>query len=303
MVEIKQILFSEYLLSYFKIFPVSLSFLEQKNLNCKKGAVILLAVDNNIPIGMAFAWLDSSVKFSVYFISIISNVNGSIVEAALLEHCVYKALNYGAEIIEYHRTFPFEKCIPFDRINISINFVPLNHVFGYTLPLSKNNLYHFSDFWDKRGQRILQRLKHKGYTLYRLSEISNEILHKLYSEIGFSFPPKFDPRSCSGISDKYSSIVLKNNEPAAFCIVSLNTSKKEIIIEQLSEKNNLRNSGIFLLPLYHIFKLCLNNDFQYLSYYINVENNEMLGVQNHSFNFMKYIITDYCVYRYILPHN
>lgn len=247
--------------------------------------------------------MDSSVKFSVYFISIISNANGSIVEAVLLEHCVYTALKYGADIIEYHRTFPFEKCFPFDRINISKKFVQINHAFGYTLPLSQYNLYHFSDFWDKRGQRILQRLNHKGYTLNQISEVGKELLYKLYSEIGISFPQKFDPKSCSGISEKYSSIVLKNNEPAAFCIVSLNTSKKEIIIEQLSEKNNLRNNGIFLLTLYHIFKICLNNDFQYISYNINVENNAMLGVQNHSFNFMEYIITDYCVYRYILPHN
>lgn len=303
MIEIRQINFFEYLSLYYVKFPISLEFFGEKILSCKNSDVILLASDHDLPLGMAFACLEFSEKLSVYFISVSPNINCGAIESLLLEGCVFKARENGVCIIEYHRFFPIEKYFPLALDEVSRKFIPLNHVFSYLIPMSQNNLLLMREFWQEHGKKVLHRLNHRGYVLRQMSETDKKVMENLYSHIGNGFQKNFDPRMCSNISESLSSIALLNNEPVAFCIVSLDPKKREIRIEQLSEKDGYRKKGIFLMFLYHIYKLCVKENFKYISYQINTCNKTMLGLQEHSLNFMECIKNDYCVYRYILPQN
>ncbi len=303
MIEIKQINFFDYMLFYLEKFPISLRFINQKISSCREGGIILLAVDNNSPLGMAFGGLDSSEIFSIDHISIGSEMNCDEVENCLFESCVSVAQKKGAKIVKYHRIIQTQKSTPFCLKDTSKKIEPINHVFSYSLSMSQNNLRQLRDFWITRGKKILHRLNQRGYALRPMSKVDKEVAENLYLQIENGFNGGFDPKACGVISTRYNSVVLWNNNSVAVCIVSLDTLKSEIVIEQLFVKKEYRKKGVFLLLLFHVFTMCINEKIKYISYQINVGNNTMLNVQNNSLNFLECIKTDYCVYRYVLPQN
>ena len=300
MINIRRINFFEYLCFYSNAFHISLSFYSKKIVSCECGGIIFLLTDDDDPRGIAFAFKEKDV-FTVCLIS-ACNINDFDAEQLLLDRCILEASWLGAKAVEYYRHYA-QNIFRCESFLEGKGFARQSCVIEYKLPFDKI----YSEIWQPfcliRGNKILRRLKGKGYYLKSFGEASPEDLKRLYDMIGTYFPGELDPRSCSEISEDHSSIVFNKNGPVAFCIISL--KGKTITIEQLSSGFEHRNKGIFLLLLqYAVNKARAKDcDVKYMSFEVNQNNDIMFKILRKSFGFKEGYKIGYCVYRLALPQN
>lgn len=137
--------------------------------------IILLAIEHGNPVGMAFACKENK-GISIYLISVQASFEADRVEMQLLDRCISIAHEKGAEYVEYHRAFSVEDLWARRAVITEKGFEIQNHVCSFQFLFSKASIRRWQEFYEKRGERIIRRLKEKRYEIKPFMETDADYL-------------------------------------------------------------------------------------------------------------------------------
>ena len=277
LLEIKPIKYSEY--KEFAEFTTGMCDYFARRVIRENGIMLGCYVEYK-PAAIAMISLNSK-SITIYYVNVKESFRKKGLATKLILEAVGIGRQHNKKIIESELVLQHSFGEVLQHILIQSGFSKQLEFICYNTLVNEENQRIWQEFMNKKGQRMIDFAKKRGFTLASFKDVNENILSKIRYGMGTLFPKNLDPFSLKqDLIEDISFIAIKDNNPVAY--IAMDYLNKELNVASAAYSavaTNYRKTPAFCLVLFETINIMLAHKNIYkVSSCVSANNKRMIGV-------------------------